>query len=89
MPKKIHKNIAALFIVSTLNACAGLPLIGTEEAAEPEKAAATAGAPPYIWLFPNQWFPLIAYTRLGSNQARITIGGSAIDVAPCSGSPCP
>ncbi len=48
MPKKIHKNIAALFIVSTLNACAGLPLIGTEEAAEPEKAAATAGAPPYI-----------------------------------------
>jgi hypothetical protein len=31
MPKKIHKIIAALFIVSTLNACAGLPLIGTRK----------------------------------------------------------
>jgi len=44
MPNAIRKSLAALFVVSTLSACAGLPWLGGEEPATPEQAA-TADAP--------------------------------------------
>jgi len=47
--------------------------------------------PPYSWLSPNGWLPLITYQRLSSSLARIGIVGSnnSLDVIPCPGSPCP
>jgi LysM repeat protein len=41
MPKKFQKSIAALFIVSTLGACAELPMIGAQDSPEPTKAVAS------------------------------------------------
>jgi hypothetical protein len=45
--------------------------------------------PPYTWLFPNGWLPLVTYQRLSASSARITIGTSKMDVIPCPSSPCP
>lgn len=45
--------------------------------------------PPYTWLNPNGWLPLITYQRLSASSARITIGTSKMDVIPCPNSPCP
>lgn len=45
--------------------------------------------PPYTWLFPNGWLPLVNYQRLSASSARITIGTSNMDVIPCPSSPCP
>lgn len=46
MPKKIHKNATVLFIVSTLNACAGLPMLGDQDS--PGPATLTTSDPPFV-----------------------------------------
>jgi len=50
---------------------------------------ATPPLPPYSWLSPNGWLPLITYQRLGPSSARISIGSSQMSVIPCPSSPCP
>lgn len=47
MPKTIHQNIAVLSILSTLSACAGLPVIGARDASEPAKSIAS-DSPPFV-----------------------------------------
>lgn len=45
--------------------------------------------PPYTWLNPNGWLPLVTYQRLSASSARIAIGSSLLDIVPCPSSPCP
>lgn len=44
---------------------------------------------PLGWLNLNGWLPLITYERMGANSARISIGSSQMNIAPCPSSPCP
>lgn len=41
------------------------------------------------WLSNNNWYPLVNYTRISANSARISIGTSNMNVIPCNTLPCP
>jgi hypothetical protein len=58
---------------------------------EVELHALPTPLPPYNWLSPNGWLPLLTYQRLSPNLARIGISGSSntMNVIPCPSSPCP
>lgn len=71
MPKKFRKSIAALFIASTLNACAGLPRIGAQDSPEPTKAVTSDSS------FVDYW-----QTRDPSDYRRASLPPSTGDQKP-------
>ncbi len=45
---------------------------------------------PVSWLYNNEWYPLVTYTKVDSNCVRLSLSGTAtMSVRPCPTSPCP